>query len=267
MFSNGDADRASRRPEPPPSRPWRPPRRDVVRPRSEISAPAISCRCVSTIRCSSMRKAGGWPHEARSGSEGKTGAGARRCRDRTCRRIDQPRPGDRRRRSRIEHEAGFRGRGYDTARPCGKISAGDAEVDRNDAGHEGWRRFRTAGRHFLHGAWQGASESAGRAPISLRPRTRRSTAVKARGRSEAGQKTLLDVLVPVQACLPGVAMPGAITAEAEEAADRTTPMLATSGRASFLGESSIGHMDPGSRSASLLIARGRCDTGIRGRIS
>ena len=37
------------------------------------------------------------------------------------------------------------------------------------------------------------------------------------------------------------------------AADRTTPMLAIRGRASFLGERSIGHMDPGSRSASLLI--------------
>ncbi|MDB5634536.1 MAG: hypothetical protein JWR49_3391, partial [Tardiphaga sp.] len=36
-------------------------------------------------------------------------------------------------------------------------------------------------------------------------------------------------------------------------AERTTPMLATRGRASFLGERSIGHMDPGSRSASLLI--------------
>ena len=39
-----------------------------------------------------------------------------------------------------------------------------------------------------------------------------------------------------------------------QAADRTTPMLATRGRASFLGERSIGHMDPGSRSASLLIS-------------
>src|SRR6266403_1710360 len=45
----------------------------------------------------------------------------------------------------------------------------------------------------------------------------------------------------------------AIAAEAAQAADRTTPMLAIRGRASFLGERSIGHMDPGSRSASLLI--------------
>jgi phosphoenolpyruvate---glycerone phosphotransferase subunit DhaL len=79
-------------------------------------------------------------------------------------------------------------------------------------------------------------------------------AVKARGRSEPGQKTLLDVLVPVQAVLADGGDASAIAAEAASAADRTTPMLAIRGRASFLGERSIGHMDPGSRSASLLIA-------------
>jgi dihydroxyacetone kinase-like protein len=78
-------------------------------------------------------------------------------------------------------------------------------------------------------------------------------AVKARGRSDAGQKTLLDVLVPVHAVLAGGGDARAIAAEAARAADRTTPMLAIRGRASFLGERSIGHMDPGSRSTSLLI--------------
>jgi len=78
-------------------------------------------------------------------------------------------------------------------------------------------------------------------------------AVKARGRSEPGQKTLLDVLVPVQTVLANGGDARAIAAEAARAADRTAPMLAIRGRASFLGERSIGHMDPGSRSASLLI--------------
>jgi dihydroxyacetone kinase-like protein len=78
-------------------------------------------------------------------------------------------------------------------------------------------------------------------------------AVKARGRSDAGQKTLLDVLVPVQVVLADGGDAREIAAEAVQAADRTTPMLAIRGRASFLGERSIGHMDPGSRSASLLI--------------
>jgi dihydroxyacetone kinase-like protein len=79
------------------------------------------------------------------------------------------------------------------------------------------------------------------------------TAVKARGRSDAGQKTLLDVLVPVQTVVAEGGDAGAIAAEAARAADRTIPMLALRGRASFLGERSIGHMDPGSRSAALLI--------------
>ncbi|SDT53394.1 dihydroxyacetone kinase subunit DhaL [Bradyrhizobium canariense] len=78
-------------------------------------------------------------------------------------------------------------------------------------------------------------------------------AVKARGRSEVGQKTLLDVLVPVQIVFARGGDARAIAIEAAQAADRTTPMLAIRGRASFLGERSIGHMDPGSRSASLLI--------------
>jgi dihydroxyacetone kinase-like protein len=77
--------------------------------------------------------------------------------------------------------------------------------------------------------------------------------VKTRGRSEPGQKTLLDVLVPVHAVFADGGDAEAIASEAAQAADRTVPMLATRGRASFLGERSIGHMDPGSRSASLLI--------------
>jgi dihydroxyacetone kinase-like protein len=41
---------------------------------------------------------------------------------------------------------------------------------------------------------------------------------------------------------------------AAAAADATVPMKATKGRASFLGERSIGHLDPGARSSSLIIA-------------
>ena len=78
-------------------------------------------------------------------------------------------------------------------------------------------------------------------------------AVKARGRSDAGQKTLLDVLVPVQTVLAEGGDASSVAAEASRAAARTIPMLAIRGRASFLGERSIGHMDPGSRSAALLI--------------
>ena len=79
-------------------------------------------------------------------------------------------------------------------------------------------------------------------------------AVMARGKSEPGQKTLLDVLAPVQAALAGGADGSGIKAAAFEAAEKTVPMLAIRGRASFLGERSIGHMDPGARSSSLMIA-------------
>jgi phosphoenolpyruvate---glycerone phosphotransferase subunit DhaL len=78
-------------------------------------------------------------------------------------------------------------------------------------------------------------------------------AVKARGKSEVGQKTMLDVLVPVQAKLAsGVDFPN-VARTAHEAAEATIPMKATRGRASFLGERSVGHMDPGARSSALII--------------
>lgn len=76
-------------------------------------------------------------------------------------------------------------------------------------------------------------------------------AVKARGKSEVGQKTMLDVLAPVQAALADGRDPAAAAAEAAEA---TIPMKALRGRASFLGDRSIGHMDPGARSSALIIA-------------
>ena len=81
-------------------------------------------------------------------------------------------------------------------------------------------------------------------------------AVKARGRSEAGQKTMLDVLVPVQEALAagGADLPRRLPAVADEAAQATVPMQAIRGRASFLGARSIGHMDPGARSSALLVA-------------
>ena len=76
-------------------------------------------------------------------------------------------------------------------------------------------------------------------------------AVKARGKSEVGQKTMLDVLAPAQIALAGGRDAAAAAAEAAEA---TIPMKALRGRASFLGDRSIGHMDPGARSSALIIA-------------
>jgi phosphoenolpyruvate---glycerone phosphotransferase subunit DhaL len=78
-------------------------------------------------------------------------------------------------------------------------------------------------------------------------------AVKARGKSEVGQKTLLDVLDPVYRALAGGADAEALRSAAREAAKATIPLKATRGRASFLGERSIGHMDPGARSSEIMV--------------
>jgi dihydroxyacetone kinase-like protein len=82
------------------------------------------------------------------------------------------------------------------------------------------------------------------------------------GRSTTGEKTMLDALVPAvtaaQAALDSGGDHRAVLAVAREAAEAgahsTIPMLATKGRASYLGERSIGHQDPGATSAALLVA-------------
>ena len=90
-------------------------------------------------------------------------------------------------------------------------------------------------------------------------------AVMARGKSKAGQKTMLDVLVPVhESMAAGNRDRAAIRQLSSDAALATVPMLGTKGRASFLGERSIGHMDPGARSSSLII-QAVCDVLQKGQ--
>jgi phosphoenolpyruvate---glycerone phosphotransferase subunit DhaL len=78
--------------------------------------------------------------------------------------------------------------------------------------------------------------------------------VRKRGKSDVGAKTMLDVLVPaleaLRASPDGLAE---LRAAAISSRDATIPMQATRGRASFLGERSIGHLDPGATSSCLLI--------------
>lgn len=77
--------------------------------------------------------------------------------------------------------------------------------------------------------------------------------VKARGKAEVGDKTMIDALAPaVQALRDG----GDLAAAAEAARggmEGTTPLEARKGRASYLGPRSTGHQDPGATSAHLLI--------------
>ncbi len=86
--------------------------------------------------------------------------------------------------------------------------------------------------------------------------------IVARGKAEAGDKTMYDALAPAldafeSALGGGSGVAGATRAAADAAAagrDATEPLQALKGRASYLGERSIGHIDPGAASAALLVA-------------
>ncbi|MFO0993878.1 MAG: dihydroxyacetone kinase subunit DhaL [Hyphomicrobiales bacterium] len=79
-------------------------------------------------------------------------------------------------------------------------------------------------------------------------------ALKQRGKADFGNKTMLDVLGPITDRL-GQSPVGFddLRAVAKQSAEKTVPMKAIRGRASFLGDRSIGHMDPGARSSELIV--------------
>lgn len=87
-------------------------------------------------------------------------------------------------------------------------------------------------------------------------------AIKQRGKSDVGEKTMLDVLIPVAQTLRQQAEAGAgrpvlleaIKASAEQGMLATRDMLAIKGRAAFLGERAIGHIDAGAMSTQVMIA-------------
>ena len=78
-------------------------------------------------------------------------------------------------------------------------------------------------------------------------------AVAARGKSQLGQKTMLDVLYPVSDAVAATRNAEEIVALAFAEAEATRDRKAIRGRASFLGERSIGHVDPGARSSALIV--------------
>ena len=87
-------------------------------------------------------------------------------------------------------------------------------------------------------------------------------AVKKRGKSDVGEKTMLDVLVPVVEILRDLASGGATLEEMLEGAVRTAAagaeatrtMTPTKGRASFLGERATDCIDPGAKTSQLMIS-------------
>jgi dihydroxyacetone kinase-like protein len=85
--------------------------------------------------------------------------------------------------------------------------------------------------------------------------------IKQRGKSEEGEKTMLDALCPAERALSEALGGGADLKEAlgkavdaaEEGLVHTKDIIATKGRASYLGERSLGHQDPGATSSLLLL--------------
>lgn len=85
--------------------------------------------------------------------------------------------------------------------------------------------------------------------------------IVARGKAQPGEKTMVDALTPAVAAARQVLEEGGglaqitsrASAAAEEGMKATIPMLATKGRASYLGERSIGHQDPGATSSWLIL--------------
>ncbi len=83
-----------------------------------------------------------------------------------------------------------------------------------------------------------------------------------RGRAEAGDKTMFDALAPALDALDAALSSGGdlavaladATVAAEKGRDATESMVARKGRASYLGQRSVGHVDPGATSAAMLIA-------------
>ncbi|MFE6969718.1 dihydroxyacetone kinase subunit DhaL [Isoptericola sp. NPDC057653] len=85
--------------------------------------------------------------------------------------------------------------------------------------------------------------------------------VTSRGKAQVGEKTMVDALAPAVEAATAAADAGqdpvAVLRAAADAADAgataTIPLVATKGRASYLGERSAGHEDPGARSTALLL--------------
>jgi dihydroxyacetone kinase-like protein len=107
----------------------------------------------------------------------------------------------------------------------------------------------------------GAGESADAADFGKALRAGVEGVVQ-RGRAEAGDKTMFDALAPALDALDAALASGGglataladATVAAEKGRDATESMVARKGRASYLGQRSVGHVDPGATSAAMLIA-------------
>jgi dihydroxyacetone kinase-like protein len=157
------------------------------------------------------------------------------------------------------------------------LDAGPAEGD-TEAAREG-ARVRTAGRTLIStvggaagplygtalmragGTLSGAADGQARVDALLDALESAIGGVAGLGKSTRGEKTMLDALVPAleagrrarDAGGDATAVTAAMADAAEAGVRATIPMLATKGRASYLGERSIGHQDPGATSSAILL--------------
>jgi dihydroxyacetone kinase-like protein len=118
------------------------------------------------------------------------------------------------------------------------------------------------GTAFLRGAAAMAAEHPSSEATVVAALEAATNGIAALGKATEGEKTMLDALFPAARAARQVldeggdlaAVTAAASAAAEAGATATIPMLATKGRASYLGDRSIGHQDPGATSSALLLA-------------
>ena len=118
------------------------------------------------------------------------------------------------------------------------------------------------GTAFLRGAGAVAGDHPSAAAAFVAALEAAAGGISALGKSTEGEATMLDALFPAaraaRNALDGGGDLATVTGAARDAAaagaTATIPMLATKGRASYLGERSIGHQDPGATSAALLLS-------------
>jgi dihydroxyacetone kinase-like protein len=117
------------------------------------------------------------------------------------------------------------------------------------------------GTAFLRGAGALAGDHPSSAAAFVAALEAAAGGIAGLGKATEGEKTMLDALFPAsraaRAALDGGGDLQAVSSAASDAAQAgaaaTIPLLATKGRASYLGERSVGHQDPGATSAALLL--------------
>jgi len=162
--------------------------------------------------------------------------------------------------------------GYSLARGFEKVLEGWDDIDRSDPGtflkktgmiissRVGGTSGPIWGTAFLRaGMTAGTADLDGATVVAMLRAA--VEGIKARGQSDVGDKTLLDVLVPVTDRLeaelgdgadPATAL-AAVAATAQEAAEATIPMIAKRGRASYTGERSRGSVDAGAKAVAVIL--------------